>query len=69
MISSEPLIEDNDKPVTKVQTENKLRIQNYFAFQKKKWREKREKRRAERAARKAERAAKRAENKKSSDKQ
>ncbi|WP_156168990.1 hypothetical protein [Kordia jejudonensis] len=52
-----------------MQTENKLRIQNYFAFQKKKWREKREKRRAERAARKAERAAKRAENKKSSDKQ
>ncbi len=56
-------IEYTERPLTKEQKENRLRIQNYFAFQKKKWRERREKRRSERAARKAAKAAKRAENK------
>lgn len=59
-------IEHTERPLTKEQKENKLRIQNYFTFQKKKWRERREKRRAKRAARKAEKAANRTENKKSS---
>lgn len=67
--TSVPWIDYTERPLTKEQKENKLRIQNYFAFQKKKWQEKREKRRAERAARKAKKAAKRAENKKSSAKQ
>ncbi|WP_430413155.1 carboxypeptidase-like regulatory domain-containing protein [Kordia sp.] len=59
-------IEHSERSLTKEQKENKNRIENYFAFQKKKWKEKREKRRAKRAARKAKRTAKAAENKKSS---
>ncbi|MGH1384649.1 carboxypeptidase-like regulatory domain-containing protein [Kordia sp.] len=47
------------KPMSEAEiTEKKERTKNYFAFQKKKWQEKRAKRRAERAARKAERQAK-----------
>ncbi len=62
-VTSPRWIEHHDRPLTKEQKENKKRIENYFAFQKKKWKEKREKRRARRAARKAEKAAKHAKNK------
>jgi hypothetical protein len=47
------------KPMTEEEIkERDQRTKNYFAFQKKKWLEKRAKRRAERAAKKAERQAK-----------
>lgn len=44
--------------VTEKMKETKKRVDNYFEFQKKKWKENREKKRAERAKRKAERTAK-----------
>lgn len=51
------------KPMTKGEIiEKKERTKNYFEFQKKKWREKRERKRAERAKRRADRKAKKESN-------